>query len=438
MSLLLSNALLVDMDPPRVEAGSLRLDGGRIAARAAALDAKSDDEVIDCGGAVVLPGLVNGHTHLYSALAVGMPPPPRIPRDFPEILRFVWWRLDRALDAASIAASARIGALEAARCGTTTLIDHHASPRCIAGSLDVIETALDEVGVRGVLCYETTDRHGRGGREAGLAENRRYLRRCAERRGGRFAALVGAHASFTLDDESLTQLAALADEFRTGVHIHVAEDPCDERDAVQHRGRPLVPRLAEHGILRPVSILAHGTHLDAEAVAAVLEAGCAVAHNARSNMNNAVGYAPTGMLAGSMMLGTDGIGADMFAEARAAWFASRHHRAGLSPADVLRMLAAAARRASEYLGVTLGRLQPECAADVVVTDYVPATPLSGENVAGHVLFGLDAGHVRHVLVDGRWVLRDREAVGLDAVAARREARGVAGDLWGRMSKISLE
>ncbi len=125
-----------------------------------------------------MPGLVNGHTHLYSALAVGMPAPPRQPKNFLEILQLVWWRLDRALDPESIEASGRIGALDALRCGTTTLIDHHASPYCIDDSLDLIERGIDSVGLRGVLCYEVTDRHGRAGREAGLGENRRYLKKC--------------------------------------------------------------------------------------------------------------------------------------------------------------------------------------------------------------------------------------------------------------------
>src|SRR5207248_1813393 len=138
----------------------------------------SDDEIIDCGGAVVLPGMVNGHTHLYSALAVGMPPPQQSPKNFLEILQLVWWRLDRALDAESIEASAQIGALSALHCGTTTLIDHHASPNCIGDSLDLIERGLASVGLCGVLCYEVTDRNGKFGREAGLEENRRYIAKC--------------------------------------------------------------------------------------------------------------------------------------------------------------------------------------------------------------------------------------------------------------------
>ncbi|TWT43631.1 8-oxoguanine deaminase [Phycisphaerae bacterium RAS1] len=432
MQMLLTNALLADIDPPRVEAGALRIDGGLIIERGSALRRAAGDEVVDCGGAVVLPGLVNGHTHLYSALATGMPPPPVAPHDFLEILRFVWWRLDQALDEEAIAASARIGAIDALHCGTTTLIDHHASPNCIGGSLDLIESALAEVGPRGVLCYETTDRHGRAGRDAGLAENRRFAARCRRSGGGRFAALIGAHASFTLDDDALDALAAIASETGVGVHIHVAEDPCDAADAENRRGRGLLDRLSAHGLLGGSSIFAHGTHLSPADAQRVNAAGVTMAHNPRSNMNNAVGYAPVGSFTGPVMLGTDGIGGDMLAEARAAWFISRHQQAGLTPQRMIEMLAAAARRASASLGVTLGKLKPGAAADVVVTDYHPATPLTTENLAGHLLFGLNARHVSDVLIDGRWRLRGRTLVGLDEGSLRASSQRIADHLWAAM------
>lgn len=437
MPILLSNALLCDLDPPRVEPGALRLAGGRIVARGADLVADADDEVVDCGGAAVLPGLVNGHTHLYSALAVGMPPPPRAPRNFPEILRFVWWRLDRALDAETIELSARIGTLQALRCGTTTLIDHHASPSHIEGSLSLVERGVAAAGLRAVLCYEVTDRHGTEGRTRGLTENCDYVRKTRESGAGRFAGLIGAHAAFTLGDAALEQIAACTRDCGVGVHIHVAEDPCDEHDARNRHGQAIIGRLEKHGLLQPDSIFAHCTHLDARAIARVNETGATVAHNARSNMNNAVGYAPVAQFRCPVMLGTDGIGGDMFAEARAAWMISRHQAAGLTPADILQMLAAGARRASASLDVTLGRLEIGAAADVVVTDYVPFTPLAADNLAGHFLFGMSSSNVRSVLVGGDWRLRERVVIGRDTASDTAHARRAAEALWKRMAEIPL-
>lgn len=425
MAIVLTNALLTDLDPMRVESGELRIDRGKIVARGR-VDRVAGDEVINCGGAVVMPGLVNGHTHLYSALATGMPAPPRVPTNFHEILELIWWRLDRALDAESIELSAAVGALESLRCGTTTLIDHHASPSHIAGSLDLIERGVATAGLRGVFCYEVTDRNGRQGRDEGLAENARYASRAS---GGRFAGLTGAHASFTLDDDTMAALAP-----RRPVHIHVAEDPCDERITRERYHKSLLDRLKP--LLHRDNIFAHCIHLSDDAIAAVNEAGVTIAHNPRSNMNNAVGYTPIQKLECPVMLGTDGIGGDMFAEAKHAWFKSRDGGAGISPADVVKMLATSARRASQALGVTLGKLEVGAAADVVITDYVPPTPLTSVNLAGQFIFRTGSQHVRHVLIDGQWRLRDRAVVGCDEKQIHAAASDAARAMWERMQKIA--
>ncbi len=435
MAIVLTNAILAEFDPPSVESGELRIDKGKILDRSQSVSRETDDEVVDCGGAVVLPGMVNGHTHLYSALAVGMPPAPKTPSNFHQILEYVWWRLDRALDADSIEMSARIGAIQALRCGTTTLIDHHASPSHIGGALDLVEKGIADVGLRGVLCYETTDRNGPDGRAAGLDENRRYLEKCKHSQTGRFAGLVGAHASFTLDDETLGNLTTLAEQYDTGVHIHAAEDPCDAQNSVTYRGAPLIERLASYFLLQPDAIFAHCTHLNAEAIAKVNEMGVYVAHNARSNMNNAVGYAPLASFESPVMLGTDGIGADMFAEAKAAWFIAQHQKANRTPNDIVAMLANSARRATRALSVTLGRLDPGAAGDVVISDYVPFTPLTSENLAAHLLFAMSSEQVRSVIVDGQWAMRDRTILTRDERADRAEAGSIAQSLWERMAKI---
>ncbi len=434
MSIVIKNAILADIDPIRVERGSLRIEQGLIVERGSEVVEQAGDEVVDCNGSLVLPGLVNGHTHLYSALAVGMPPPPKAPQDFLEILKFVWWRLDQAHDATSIETSARIGAIDALRCGTTTLIDHHASPNWIDGSLDLIEKGLAEVGLRGILCYETTDRHGPAGCEAGLDENTRYLGKHGNRRSNQFAGLVGAHAAFTLEDRTLEQLARVADQLGVGVHIHVAEDVCDEDACNEQHQVALIDRLTGYGLLKKSNIFAHGTHLDPAAIARVNETGLTLAHNPRSNMNNAVGYTPVAQYRCPVMLGTDGIGADMFAEAKSAWFISRDVQTGITPEQVVGMLAGAARRASEELDVVLGKLEKDAAADIVVTDYQPATPLTAANVAGHLIFSLSSRHVRDVIAGGRWAMRDRQVLTVDELDMRRDASRVALELWRRMEQ----
>lgn len=432
MGTVLKNAHLVELDPPNSGLGDVRIDGATIARVASAIEPEPSDEVVDVGGAIVMPGLVNGHAHLYSTLAVGMPAPVSAPRSFLEILEKVWWRLDRALDAGSIEMSATIGSLDALRCGTTTLIDHHASPDAIDGSLGRLMRGVEQVGLRGVLCYEVTDRNGESGRVAGIDENRRFAEVCRGRPDGRFAAMMGAHASFTLSDEALGEMARTPD---LPLHIHLAEDPCDEAISRERYGASPVERLERHGLLGADAILAHAIHLSAADSAIVQQAIATVAHNPRSNMNNQVGHAPIHRLGVPAVLGTDGIGSDMFSEARAAWFKARDAGIPIAPQQVVAMLGAAQRTAGRLLGVRLGQLCPGAAADLVVMDYRPATPLDASNLAAHVLFSLSSGSVRDVLVAGRWAMFDRKAKGLDEVACRAESVRMAKSLWTRMAGV---
>ena len=432
------DALLVQLDPPSVAAGDLRVANKRIVAIGDNIHCEPSDEIVDCGGAVLIPGLVNGHTHLYSALAVGMPGPPRSPRNFHEILQFIWWRLDRAHTLESIQLSGQVGALAALRCGTTTLVDHHASPNAIEDSLSALEKGIAGVGCRGVLCYEVTDRNRPDEAPRGLAENERYLAECARRADGRFAGMVGAHASFTLEEDALVTCVDLATRKTAGVHIHVAEDPVDERVTRERFGCGLIERFERVGLLEVAgTILAHGTHFSDRDFAAINERQerLSLAHNPSSNMNNGVGYMPVARLMRPPLLGTDGIGADMWREARVAEFKSHDDGTPLVFGKSLEMLAASARGASNCLGVKLGVLEPDAAADLVLTDYRPATPLTADTLAGHFLFGMGPEFVRSVMIAGRWCLKDRVAVACDEASIRANAVNVAHALHERMAAM---
>jgi putative selenium metabolism protein SsnA len=428
--MLLRGATLVSLDPPAVEAGDLRIEGERIAERGRGLGAATGEETLDLAGAVVMPGLVNAHTHLYSALARGMPPPASPPRDFPEILEKVWWRLDRALDLEAVEASALVGGIEAALSGTTLMLDHHASPECIRGSLGALRAGLERVGLRSVLCYEVTDRNGATGRKAGLEENLAAL----EGGGSPLTRyMLGAHASFTLGEASLEALGEALRRSGMGFHIHVAEDRSDVEDCRQRHHCTILERLDRHGLLLPRTLLAHGVHLTPAEIEEAHTRGCWIAHNARSNMNNAVGHAPTAFLRRGA-LGTDGMDGDLLAEARTAFLRMREAGRPDAAEATLQLLAGGHRLAAGLFGLPFGKLDAGGPADVAVLDYRPPTPLTAENLAGHLLFGIDRSHVRSVMVAGRWVVRDRAVVTVDAAEAYARARSAAVALWGRMQR----
>lgn len=339
----------------------------------------------------VTGGLVCGHHHLYSALARGMPPPPRTPTTFLEVLEQVWWRLDRALDLDTIRASARLGALEALEAGTTAIVDHHSSPGAIEGSLDVIAGACAEVGVRVVCCYEVTDRNGLLGAQAGLAENERFLRA-----GGR--GLVGAHAAFTLSDATLDAVCGLAADLGVGVHIHVAEGPDDLA-----AGERLAGRAGDDWLL------AHAVHLDRPLPGTIL-------HNPRSNQNNAVGYGHPARWAAAgqrVVLGTDGIGADMVAEAQIAFAAQRATDVTVPPDDAWAWLQAG------------DELVPEAAFDRVTWSYAPMDPW-------HLAYTSGVRPIE-VVVDDEVVLDASGPTRVEASEVRAHAREAAARLHARLA-----
>ncbi|MFM8310295.1 MAG: amidohydrolase family protein [Ilumatobacteraceae bacterium] len=326
----------------------------------------------------VTPGLVCGHHHLYSSLARGMPAPPRQPTSFIEILEQVWWRLDAALDEEMIRWSAMLGAMEALQCGTTAIVDHHESPSCIEGSLSVIAEACAAVGVRSNLAYGVTNRHGADGARRGLDENERFLRA-----GGR--GMVGVHAAFTCTDDTLHRAAGLASDLGVGVHVHVAEGVDDVA-----AGERLEALAADDWHL------VHCVHLDRPLRGTI-------AHNPRSNMNNSVGYARPTAWANRVVLGTDGIGADMLEEARLAYVRLREHDVLSSPDTVWQWLD------NGYA------LFPEARADRVTWNYPHA------DSAWHVAFspGVRALHV--VRDDGTELLRDGRPLLVDEAEVRAKA-----------------
>jgi cytosine/adenosine deaminase-related metal-dependent hydrolase len=340
-------------------------------------------------GAATTPGLVCAHHHLYSALARGMPAPPRTPTSFREILEQVWWRLDRALDLEILAASARLGALEALESGTTAIVDHHESPEAIEGSLSVIADACAEVGVRVVCAYGVSDRHGHDGALRGLEENRRFLAA-----GGR--GLVGVHAAFTCDDGTIEAAAGLARERGVGVHVHVCEGPDDAGAPDRLRPYAAPDWLLAHAVQLPTADGLQGT----------------IVHNPFSNLNNAVGYADPARFTNPVALGTDGIGAQMLETFRLAYALQRSVDVTATPETAWGWLA------------TGWDLVPEARDDRVAWSYEPIDPW-------HVAFTPEIRPFE-VEVGGETVLANGRPTRVDPAEIRAKAREQAVRLHRRL------
>lgn len=428
--LLRGGRVVTALSPARIVDADVLIDGDRVVSVGGA--PSNATTRIDCSGCLVIPGNVCAHTHVYSALARGMPYALEPPHDFVEILQRVWWRLDRALDEDSVRASALVGAMEALLAGTTTLVDHHASPNAIDGSLDVVANAFQSVGLRSVVCYEVSDRDGPERALAGVEENRRFL---VGKHRPLVRGMVGAHASFTLSDETLASCVEVSRATGAGIHVHAAEDAADERDSRARFGKSVAKRLRDAGALTADALLAHCVHLDEAECKLVREAGTTVAHNARSNMNNGVGRTPLAAL-GAVAVGTDGIGADMFEESRIGFFRLREDTLEAPYDWPLARLAEGARLAGRIFGEpALGTIEPGAPADVVVLDYEAPAPLDGANLVGHWVFGLGSRAVRDVIVAGVPVVRDRRLTQVDQQELSRAAAVDAKRLWERLEQI---
>jgi len=437
LNAVLAGGLLADPRRGTLEPGDVAVSSGRISQVAStagdAVDNREPGERVDVSGCIVMPGNICVHHHLYSALARGMPGPADPPRTFPEILERVWWRLDRALDLETVKLSALLGAVEAARAGTTALIDHHASPEAINSSLDAVADGLDEAGMRGVVCYEVSDRHGEPRGRAGVNENARFIKTNQREL---VRGMVGAHASFTIGRTTMESLVAAARDSATPLHIHLAEDLCDERDSQERYGLRAAHRLADEGALEEGDLIAHGVHLDDSERALLRASGAWVAHNPRSNMNNGVGYAPVRDMGERVALGTDGIDGDMFAEARACYLKAREASWTTGPAFATERLATGADVVGAVFGEpALGTLEVGAPADLVVLEYSSPTPLDAGNFAGHFIFGLTASAVRDVMVAGQWIVRDHKHLLVDEEELAARCRASAPVLWERMANL---
>ncbi len=430
-----------------IQNGAVRVDGGLITDVSTSVkleQAYPDDEVVDARGQLIMPGNICAHTHFYGAFARGMAIHGEPPRDFPEILGKLWWRLDRALLELDVKYSALVCLVDAIKHGTTTLIDHHASPAAIPGSLDYIAEAVTEAGLRASLCYEVTDRNGRDGAVAGIDENVRFIRSVGEMNNPLLAASFGLHASLTLSDETLADSVAAAKGLDTGFHIHAAEAVADQEDSLHKSGKRVVERLQDLGILGAQSILAHCVHVDAWEMEILRDTGTWVVHQPRSNMNNAVGAAPIEtMLRGGIKLGmgNDGFGNNMWAEWKTAYLVHKLWHGDPRRAngyDIMQMAVPnnAALARIFWPEATLGAIAPRASADLILVDYHPFTELTAGNLPWHILFGFEASAVTATMVAGRWLMWDRALLTLDEAAIAAKARELSAAVWQRFNALS--
>lgn len=407
-------------------------------------------EIIDLEGKLMMPGLVCSHAHFYGAFSRGMglkvdEPPSK----FLEILKELWWRLDKALDNESTELSALIYLVDAIKSGTTTIIDHHSSPTAIPGSLDELAKATVASGVRASLCYEVSDRDGEDAMKQGILENIRFIKRAFDIDTGLqtnplLSATFGLHAAFTLSEETLSLCKEAVEELpepiqrRVGFHIHVAEDSTDPTRSLEQYGIRTVQRLDRAGILNENTILGHCLDVDESEIDIIAKRGCSVVHNPESNMNNGVGVSNVSAMldAGIQVgLGTDGITYDMFQESKTVYFVHKLEKKDPRAMGGDQLMQVAIKGSSEIASKgfdsKVGILIEGGFADMAILDYDPPTTLSAGNFPWHLVFGMSSNLVRHTIVGGRFLMKNRVIETLDVENIMKRARDKCPQVWER-------
>jgi putative selenium metabolism protein SsnA len=438
--LAIENGLIVTMDKERriLKRGNVVIVDGKIVSVenvGKSSGGRQADEVIDATDKIVMPGLICAHHHLYSTFARGMAIPGEPAKNFVGILEKLWWKLDNTLTKEDIYYSSLIPLIECVKNGTTTIIDHHESQSFQKGSMDEIARAVEEVGIRASLCLGTSDRYGKG--KEGLEENERFLSLLNSRPSQLVKGMVGLHAAFTVNDDTLDESVRLAKKFGAGVHVHCAEDKADQDENLKKYNMRVIERLNSHGALGDKSIAVHCVHVNEEEMDILKATGTNVVHNPESNMNNAVGCADVlGMMGKGIEvgLGTDGMSSDMLSQMRCAYLIHRHvkkdPRVAFLEAPTM-LLNNNPKIIKRVAGWRVGEISEGALADIILIDYLPPTILNENNFLGHLIFGLVDATVDTTICNGKILMKDKKLVGLDEKSITQKTTQLASELWKR-------
>ncbi len=437
MKTILKHGTVITRDPenPMVPDGAVLFAEGRIleVGNSEALCRKYPDAAcIDAKGGIILPGFINAHHHIYSAFARGLAMPGKAAHDFPAVLENIWWKIDRHLMRPMTRASAYMTLIESIRSGVTTVFDHHASFGEIPNSLDEIAQVAVELGVRACLCYEISDRDGAEKARQSVLENERFEHFCKQDTSGLLASMCGMHASFTISEETMAFARA---HTQAGFHIHVCEGAYDRDHCSATYHETVIERLKRHGILGEQTICGHCVYLTDRDRQLLRETGTAVVHNPQSNMGNAVGVTDVRKLMESGILvgmGTDGFTSDILESVKTANVLIKHMNQDPSVGfgEVMDMtFGNNAVLADRHFGDTCGVIRAGARADLIVSDYRPMTPLTADNINGHITFGMNGHNITTTICGGRVLMQDRVLVGVDEEKIAHACREQADLLW---------
>lgn len=440
--LLIGNGKVITRDNSRpiIDNGCVVIDGNKIVEIGVTEELRgkyTDSRFIDAKGKLIMPGFINTHMHYYSTFARGMANDSPPAKKFSDILKGLWWRLDKVLTLEDVYYSAIVPMIDQVRNGVTTAFDHHASPYAVTGSLFKIAEAAEKIGIRSNLCYETSDRDGEKIADECIAENADFIKYCNSKNDDMIKGMFGLHASMTISEKTLEKSLDAVKSLNAGFHVHSAEGIEDVEDAKKKYGKGVVERWNDAGVLSDKTISVHCIHITDEEMDMLKEKNTMVVHNPESNMGNAVGASPIlkmhkkGILLG---LGTDGYTADMMESYKVGNLIHKHVAGDSTVAwgELPEMLFDNNRKITErFINGQVGILKEGALADIIIVDYNPPTPINEGNINGHLLFGINGRFVDTTVINGKVVMEDRKLVNIDEERIMATSRELAAAVWKR-------
>ncbi|MCB2307421.1 putative aminohydrolase SsnA [Clostridium estertheticum] len=440
--LLIGNGKVITRDnfKPIIDDGCIAVIKNKIVEIGITKDLKnkySDAKFIDAEGKLIMPGFINTHMHYYSTFARGIVSDSPKATKLSEILKGLWWRLDKTLTLEDVYYSALVPMIDQVRNGVTTVFDHHASSSAVTGSLFKIADAAKEIGIRSNLCYETSDRDGEKICDEGIEENVAFIKYCNNKNDDMIKGMFGLHASMTISDKTLYKCLDSMANLNTGFHVHTGEGIEDAKDCMQKYGKGIVERWYDAGALCDKTISVHCIYIKGKEMDLLKEKNTIVVHNPESNMGNAVGVAPIlemykkGILLG---LGTDGYTSDMMESYKVANIIHKHVKGDSTVAfnEIPDMLFNNNRTITErFIDGKVGILKEGALADIIIVDYNPPTPINESNINSHLLFGINGRFVDTTIINGRVVMENRKLINIDEEKIMAKSRELASDVWNR-------
>lgn len=440
--LLIGNGKVITRDNSRpiIDNGCVAVEGNKIVEIGMTQDLKgkyTGANFIDAKGRLIMPGFINTHMHYYSTFARGMANDSPPAKKFSDILKGLWWRLDKVLTLEDVYYSAIVPMIDQVRNGVTTAFDHHASPYAVKGSLFKIAEAAEKIGIRSNLCYETSDRDGQKIIDEGIAENAEFIKYCNSKNDDMLRGMFGLHASMTISEKTLEKCLDAIQGLNTGFHVHTAEGIEDVEDSREKYGKGIVERWYDAGVLSDKTIAVHCVHITEQEMDMLKEKNAIVVHNPESNMGNAVGASPIlelhkkGILLG---LGTDGYTADIMESYKVGNIIHKHVKGDSTVAwgEIPNMLFENNKKITErFINGQVGILKEGALADIIVVDYNPPTPINENNINSHLLFGINGRSVDTTIINGKVVMEDRKLVNIDEERIMARSRELATDVWKR-------